>query len=302
MEFIEQTARKTTDLVRCGSVDLSSVTMEMAVAVGTTIVGLTDSKRRRGLTRRLEAIFRAELVLPTWRPRSVVAFVRTLSGVTKLFFLDVRPAIRRRKGDPQEDLISLLVSRNVPPKEILSECITYATASMVTTREFMCIAAWHLLTDSALREQFLAGDEPARLAFLRELLRVEPVISHISRYAETDIDLELRGEKVTVPSGSLIHVHVHDINLDESVVGACPEAIQHGRTLTGVRTPIEVLSFGDGRHRCPGEYIAIQETDAFLRHLLALPGVRIVTEPEVGWSELTRGYELRNFVVTADPA
>ena len=43
----------------------------------------------------------------------------------------------------------------------------------------------------------------------------------------------------------------------------------------------EGLSFGDGAHRCPGAYIAIQETDIFLTKLFALPGLRMVQEPTV---------------------
>ena len=56
------------------------------------------------------------------------------------------------------------------------------------------------------------------------------------------------------------------------------------------------MSFGDGHHRCPGAYIAIQETDIFLTRLLALP-VTVEREPSLSWSEVTKGYELRNFRV-----
>ena len=56
-----------------------------------------------------------------------------------------------------------------------------------------------------------------------------------------------------------------------------------------------MLSFGDGAHRCPGSFIALQETDIFLRRLLALDGLRIERAPTLTWNELVAGYELRHF-------
>ena len=56
--------------------------------------------------------------------------------------------------------------------------------------------------------------------------------------------------------------------------------------------PDPVLSFGDGHHRCPGAYVAIQETDIFLRRLLALDLV-IEQAPEIRRNALVEGYEVR---------
>jgi cytochrome P450 len=60
------------------------------------------------------------------------------------------------------------------------------------------------------------------------------------------------------------------------------------------------MGFGDGHHRCAGEFVAIQEADIFLRQLLVLPGLRISREPEVSWNAITSGYELRTFGVAID--
>ncbi len=60
------------------------------------------------------------------------------------------------------------------------------------------------------------------------------------------------------------------------------------------------MSFGDGHHRCPGAYIALQETDIFLQRLLRLPGLQIVQKPSVSWNDLTAGYELRNFILAVE--
>jgi cytochrome P450 len=59
-----------------------------------------------------------------------------------------------------------------------------------------------------------------------------------------------------------------------------------------------LMGFGDGHHRCPGSYIAIQETDIVLQRLLALDGLRIEQAPTIHWSDLVSGYELRDFMIT----
>lgn len=58
----------------------------------------------------------------------------------------------------------------------------------------------------------------------------------------------------------------------------------------------EVMSFGDGAHKCPGNALAILESDVFLQRLLRR-GVRIVADPHVEWDDLIAGYALRGFEV-----
>lgn len=83
-------------------------------------------------------------------------------------------------------------------------------------------------------------------------------------------------------------------------VGADPLAVCPGRKQPRGRVGPEVLSFGDGHHRCPGAYLAIQETDILLRRLFTLPGFRLTRRPDVNWSDIAHGYELRNFRVAVD--
>ncbi len=58
-----------------------------------------------------------------------------------------------------------------------------------------------------------------------------------------------------------------------------------------------VMSFGDGHHRCPGAYLALEETDIFLQRLLRVDGLQIAQKPSVTWNDLTQGYELRSFIL-----
>ena len=61
-----------------------------------------------------------------------------------------------------------------------------------------------------------------------------------------------------------------------------------------------VLSFGDGAHKCPGQPLAILESDVLLTRLLARRPT-IVTEPELGWDDLIEGYSLRGFELDISP-
>lgn len=73
--------------------------------------------------------------------------------------------------------------------------------------------------------------------------------------------------------------------------------LRPGRELRAERVGPAVMGFGDGSHRCPGAYVAIQESDVFLRWLLALEDLRIEQKPSVSWNDLVSGYELRGYTI-----
>ena len=208
---------------------------------------------------------------------------------------DVRPAIRARRRQPQEDVVSHLLAEDYTDREILVECLTYAAAGMATTREFIAVAAWHLLEDDRLREEYLAADEPARHGILHEILRLEPVVGHLYRRTTRELVLEDGDERHEVPVGALLDLYVRQANTDEQALGEdarqlCPERSRP----RGIRP--EAMSFGDGAHRCPGGFLAIQETDVFLQRLLRLP-LEFAHPPRVSWVELIAAYEVRDVVL-----
>jgi cytochrome P450 len=108
------------------------------------------------------------------------------------------------------------------------------------------------------------------------------VVANLARTATADIPL---GE-VTIPAGARVDIGVAAANLDPALAGADPGAVCPGRPMA------EGLSFGDGPHRCPGAYIAIQETDIFLTRLFALPGLRMTQAPTVRIRPDIASYEL----------
>jgi cytochrome P450 len=285
------------ELSRARKADLNHLTGRMAAGVVSEVVGLTGSPLP-DLTRRLDRILHADLDIG-FNLRQFPAFLKVQWLVQQFFNKDVRPAIRARRAAPKEDLISHLISKGRTDAEILIECITYGSAGMVTTQEFICVAAWHMLRNPDLRERYLTGDKDQRQRILYELLRLEPVVGHLYRRAAADLQIDSDGAQVDIAAGALIDLHLYEINADARVVGAAPFEFDSARPLEkGMNNA--VMGFGSGPHRCVGEYLAIAESDVFLQRLLALPGLRILQEPRLGRNESIQGYELRDFIIAVD--
>lgn len=294
----DQTERLIAKLQHDGQADLSLLSMNLAVRVVGEVIGLTNSLRP-GLQQRILAFFKEDPPAGQGRLRSFFSNLGRLSSVSAFYLLDVRPAIRARKRTPREDLISHLIAQGRTDSEIMTECITFAAAGMVTTREFLSVAAWHMLEQPDLRARYLAAPEAERHQILHELLRLEPVVAHLYRRATADITVMSQGQPVTIPAGALIDLRVAATNVDRLVVGDDPLAICPARQLSDDSVPPQVMSFGDGHHRCPGAYIAIQESDIFLQRLLAIEELRIVRPPTLGYSAIAAGFVLRDFIISA---
>ncbi|GCE30543.1 hypothetical protein KDA_60270 [Dictyobacter alpinus] len=283
-------------------VDLSQLSLALAVQVAARVVGLTSS-RLPGMDRRLDAFFHQSSNGPAPDAKSKPTLfdkIRQLLGQRQMlsfYFLDVQPAIKARKQKPQEDVISHLIGLKYSEPEILTECVTYAAAGMVTTREFISMAAWHFLEHPALRDRYLGGSEDERTEMLHEVLRIEPVVGNLYRRATADVTVQSQGKSFVIPNGALIDLHIYATNADQTVVGEEPLSICPERHLQGDRVASMLMGFGDGTHRCPGSFLAIQETDIFLKRLLALPNLSIERAPTLTWNDVSTGYELRKFIL-----
>ncbi len=304
------------DIARPGRTDLPAVTMRYAVDVAAQVVGLTASDPD-AMARRLSAFFERTppATEPTSRFERLVSLVRGIGMMTPLFAFrrhDVAPAIAARRAQPEQDVISHLLASGYSDEEILIECVTYGAAGMITTREYISMATWHLLGDAATREEYLGGDQATRYRILHEILRLEPVVGHLYRRTTApltiDIDIDSAsdseggegGGQVTIPAGARLDLAIRGGNADEDAVGPDPLRLcPHREVAAGVRA--EALSFGDGNHRCPGNAMAIQESDVFLTRLLALP-VRLTSTPRLEWDELISGYAVRDLVLEVTPA
>lgn len=281
-----------------GRADLAALGFGLAIGVVCSVVGLTES--RPGLTHRLERFFPEKFGAPGFTTVDGLHWMwRQARNWSSIFLSDVRPAVRARRARRRDDLISHLLDEGCSSVEILGECITFAAAGMVTTREFITVSAWHLLTDQPLRERYRAAGEPERHAILHEILRLEPVVAHLLRRTTATVDLpDGDGGSVTVAPGQLIDIDIAATNTDPAVVGESPLTVCLSRSRTDATAP--VLTFGDGAHKCPGATIAVVETDIFLSKLLTLPGVRLQTPPRAGFNDAIGGYTLRGMLVEVD--
>lgn len=279
-------------------VDLSALSLRMAVEVAARVMGLTDSSLA-GMTRRLNTFFEGDPIATRLTPRNLAKMLRTQSAIFRFYWLDVKPAIRSRRRAPREDVISQLLEQGFSDTEILTECLTYGAAGMVTTREFITAAAWHLLDDPGLLERYRSSDRQGRLDLLSETLRLEPVVGHLFRRATAPVTLTGPDGDVVLPAGTLVDLDIRAINADPATVGAQPQGLCPGRELPrGVQPAL--MSFGDGNHRCPGAVIAIMESEIFLstlfRHDLVPEG-----PPTVRWNAVTQGYDLDGFLIRRAP-
>ncbi|MXO89936.1 cytochrome P450 [Pontixanthobacter aquaemixtae] len=264
-----------------GRIDLMS--FDLAVAVAADIVGLTVTDRQK-MAKRLSTSLAAAIYHKFDFASRFIVNTRKFFNQIDFYWNDVRPTIRARRAEPQDDIISHLIAAGLSDRAIMMECMTYAAAGMVTTREFIVVAAWHMFENETLRQRFVSGDEKEQEAILLEILRLEPIAAFLYRRQEDK-------------ASEVLAICSHQVNTDPDAVGECPFALDPDRA-TKIKGRGEFLSFGDGAHHCPGWQIALHETRMFLSALMIVPGIALHRVPDIGWSEMLQSYELRNAVVT----
>ncbi|MDO4253709.1 MAG: cytochrome P450 [Kocuria sp.] len=293
--------------------DLAETTLLYSTQVAAKVIGLTGSDPR-ALATRLARFFNQRETMMGDRPRGL-GLLKTLPGTARslsrlgwFFLRDVRPAIRYRKaalkkaeqGGPAapDDVITYLINEGYNGLEITMECLTYGAAGMVTTREFLQMATWHLVENMELRQRFLVGGSDERQQILHEILRLEPVVGQLYRKAQRELRLvDHSGAEYVIPAGARMRLYVRQANTDADQVGEDALQLCPGRELPpGIRR--EVMSFGDGAHRCPGNSIAMLESEVFLERLFRRE-VTVVGQPQIQWEHVVSGYAVRNLLLTA---
>lgn len=278
-----------------GRARLEDLSFKLAIEVVGEILGLTNSDEAER-ARRIQKVLSASI--SQTRPGLAGVFMNVKRAVYAYHFFirDVRPAMKARKKSPRNDAISFFLEENYPTKAIIIECLTYGTAGMLTTREFILMVAWYLFEDSVLRERFLAGDVNDQLAILMEILRLEPVAAMVHRRVDEVVE---DADGATIPPGELYGIDIRAANVDEEMVGECPFAVDPDRAQR-VGNVGRYLSFSDGPHSCPGAQVALHETRIFLDALFRIPGLKLEREPDISWNAQLKSYELRNVVVSCE--
>jgi cytochrome P450 len=278
------------ELKKQGHAKLENLSFILAIEVVSEILGLTNSNRNNR-ARRIQNVLGSSLMMAS---NSTLA--RTFQHAKRAFHLfvffamDVRPAIKARRTSRKEDAISFYLDEGYSNFSIVIECLTYGTAGMLTTREFIIMVAWYLFENEPLRERFLAGDVKTQLSILMEILRLEPVAALIHRRVNEVVD---GVEKNPLPPGEKYGIDIRTANIDEEMVGECPFALDPDRAVRQ-KDSGRYLSFGDGPHSCPGWQVALQETRIFLEQLFRVPGIKLDRNPDISWNNQLGSYELRN--------
>ncbi|MEO7234598.1 MAG: cytochrome P450 [Lapillicoccus sp.] len=224
--------------------------------------------------------------------------MRAQTALGRFYWFDVKPAIRARRRQPQEDVNTQVLERGFCDLDVLTECVTYGAAGMVTTRELITVGAWHLLEDPELLRRFRGGDRAERTQILNETLRLEPVVGHLLRRATRATTLHGENATVQVEPGDLVDLDLRAANADPQAVGEEPLGLCPDRHVgTGVLT--SAMSLGDGHHRCPGGPIGLMEAEVFLAALFRWD---IVADgpPRVRWNPVTLGYDLDGLMLRLD--
>jgi cytochrome P450 len=166
--------------------------------------------------------------------------------------------IARRRSEPGDDLVSLLLAGGLGDAEVQSFCWLLLIAGNETTRNLIALGTLAL------------ADHPAQLARLRaepellpraieEMLRWCSPVTHMARAATRDV--ELRGRAIR--AGQCVVLLYGAANRDAEIFG--PDAERFEIT----RHPNPHLAFGSGEHFCLGAGLARLEARVFFEELLA---------------------------------
>ncbi|MCB2047494.1 MAG: cytochrome P450 [Novosphingobium sp.] len=268
---------------------LDQMAFEYAVAVAAEVLGL-DHSDLPVITRRIRDTINTDPA----SNRPVKS--ETDEAVRQFFETDVLPAIEARREHRRDDVISRMLDAGASDQLIHTEVRSYAFAGMVTTRELIVMCTWYMIDNPDLADQFRNSGPQVQLAIIDEILRLEPIVGYIRRYAAADIDLPGYG---LVRAGTSLTIDVRKANTDEAATGPCPHLVDPHRAAT--KTPGSgYMSFGDGPHRCPGAQLGLAEARAFLDRLLRLPGLRFVEEPQMAWFKPIASYVFLDAVLAVD--
>ncbi|MFI0464412.1 cytochrome P450 [Saccharopolyspora sp. 5N102] len=190
--------------------------------------------------------------------------------------------IERRRAEPEDDLISVLIQARdqhdkLTEEEMVRLAVTLLVAGQETTSTQLANSAYALLTHPRELQWLLADlDRVPRAA--EELMRYLPLgfVGGLPRYAKEDV--ELGG--VTIRAGEPVVVDIRSANRDEAVFA-------DGDRLDLSRVDNAHFGFGHGPHFCIGAQLARLMLQVGLRTLLArLPGLRFAgDEDDVVWGE-----------------
>jgi cytochrome P450 len=205
------------------------------------------------------------------------------------FMRYIRKIIKKRRTDPQDDLVSALVQAEeagdkLSEDELVAMVILLLLAGHETTVNLIGNGMLALLEHSDQLEKLRSNSELIKPA-VEELLRfTSPVDMATERYARGDVTIA----SVTIPRGEMVFAVIASANRDE-------RQFPDPDSLDITREPNKHLSFGLGNHFCLGASLARLEAQVAIGTLLRrIPELRLsITTDRLCWrsSVLLRGLE-----------
>jgi cytochrome P450 len=206
--------------------------------------------------------------------RDYDAFLRGMTEMTAYF----QAEIEKRKDDPRDDLISVMMQAQCEgelwmPERVLGALRLLMIAGIDTTWSAIGSSLWHLATHPEDRQRLL--DEPALIpSTVEEMLRA---YSPVTMAREVVEDTEISG--CPMKAGNMVLLSFPAANRD-------PEMFKDADKVVIDRQPNRHSAFGLGIHRCVGSNLARMEmTVAIEEWLKRIPHFSL--EGDVTWSEGT---------------
>ena len=206
----------------------------------------------------------------------------------------LRSHIEKKKQHPGGDgILSQIIAREGDDAwtdgELLGMAFMVTNAGLVTVRDTLTLAFYHLAKQPELRRQ-IAQDFSLIDPFIEEILRLEHAAPNIPRIARTDVTVQ--GHHI--PAGSRVLMSNAAADRDPQKY-ATPDAIDlvqagHGH-----------LTFSVGIHRCLGSHLARRELRIVISEFLTrIPDFAIApgVDPEVRWPSPVLGLETLPLVWT----
>lgn len=194
-------------------------------------------------------------------------------AATNAFSAHIRAVVARRRGQPGDDILSLLVAaeadgERLSEDELVTNAILLLNAGHEATVHGIGNAVATLLRGGYDPDAAFATPE-GTAATVEELLRLAPPLHMFTRYALAPLEVE----GVALQTGDTVGLLIGGANHD-------PAAYAEPGRFAPRRTGPPHLGFGAGIHFCIGAPLARLELQVALPILFArLPGLRLAERP-----------------------
>ncbi|RDI31769.1 cytochrome P450 [Lentzea flaviverrucosa] len=143
-----------------------------------------------------------------------------------------------------------------PREEVLMNCYTLIEAGITTSSALLSSALFEVLTRDATPIERLSSDAGYRTAFADEVLRWDPPVKLVSRYAARPTEID--GSPIA--QGQFVHIGVGAGSRDS-------EKFSTPGVFVPERKSEKSLAFGFGMHHCVGASLAKVQFDAGMRSI-----------------------------------